>query len=263
MKSMSQILGEMAETHPSEMSAEQREQNIRGVLGARGIRCPECMDLGTVPIFEKGVQPDKRLRQVCSVCGGIDTPTPESVILERAGLTPVVAQLATFETWDDARNPALAVVMASVRSWVDAPFGGLILTGPNGVGKTHLAMAAAQYLIQSGLAVRYYESRRLVDKLRAAVADGNYADELRWLREGVGVLIVDDWGAERVTEFSGDALEDVLASRYEFGRPFIVTTNTGPRQWGDRLTSRFSDRSRCTVHICDGADVRPMLDRVG
>ena len=187
---------------------------------------------------------------VCPVCGGTGWK-----IVERGGLSGATpcecagdsrakalradakippnfarASLENFQIPQD--NPIAAAglrqVLLPVRSFVrefpvlDRP--GLLLVGGHGTGKTHLAVGALKALIEKGHAGLFLDFQELLDRVRASYSgEGNrdvYASAL-----DAEILLLDDLGAHRATEFVEDLTTAIITHRYNHRKPVIVTTN--------------------------------------
>jgi DNA replication protein DnaC len=94
---------------------------------------------------------------------------------------------------------------------------GLILVGNNGVGKTHLACSIANKLIENGIPVIYGTLINLLAELRNSYdADNNISEmEIIKLYENVDLLIIDDLGKEKPSEWGLEKLFTIINSRYE------------------------------------------------
>lgn len=99
---------------------------------------------------------------------------------------------------------------------------GLLLYGPCGTGKTHIAACIANELIDQGVPVLFTTMAKIVNRLQSSF-DGRRElfDELRQ----VPLLIIDDFRAERSTEFMQETTYEVINGRTESGLPLMVTTN--------------------------------------
>lgn len=130
----------------------------------------------------------------------------------------------TFEN-DDRKNPKLSDAMiryADKFSEFKRDSKGLILFGSVGTGKTFYAACIANRLIDNGWRVLMTNFVRLVNELQGpGVNKQKYINGLN----DYDLLIIDDLGAERNSEFMQEQVFNIVDSRYRSGLPFIVTTN--------------------------------------
>lgn len=109
----------------------------------------------------------------------------------------------------------------TVRDWsIHADGRNLVLTGPTGVGKTHLAVAACRQAHYDGLEVRLFSIVRLLDLLRPGGPDGALAD-----LADVERLIIDDVGMEKPSEWTVERIGALFDARWSDERPTVVTSN--------------------------------------
>lgn len=102
----------------------------------------------------------------------------------------------------------------------------LILAGSFGVGKTHLAVAIAQYAMEDGRQAFFRDVGSLLDELRQAnFADTDSYRELMRAYKSVPCLVLDDMGKERVTDAGQDYLYQIVYDRDRHGLQTILTTN--------------------------------------
>ena len=130
----------------------------------------------------------------------------------------------------------------------------VILLGPSGVGKTHVALALGLAACQKGLGVRFTTASHLVHEMIEA------RDEKRLLRlqdqlARVSLLIVDELGYVPLSQTGSELLFDVFSRRYENGAT-IVTSNLPFQEWtsvfaSERLTGALLDRITHHVHILE------------
>lgn len=115
---------------------------------------------------------------------------------------------------------------------------GLILVGNNGVGKTHLACSIANKLIENGTPVIYGTLINLLAELRNSYDTDNNISEMEIIKlyENVDLLIIDDLGKERPSEWGLEKLFTVVNSRYENNLPVIITTNYNQNTLVERLS---------------------------
>ena len=130
----------------------------------------------------------------------------------------------------------------------------MILLGPSGVGKTHVALALGLAACQKGLGVRFTTAPHLVHELIEA------RDEKRLLRlqaqlARVNLLIVDELGYVPLSQTGSELLFDVFSQRYKSGAT-VVTSNLPFQEWttvfaSERLTGALLDRITHHVHILE------------
>jgi len=145
---------------------------------------------------------------------------------------------------------------------------GILFYGPHGVGKTHLAVGILKEAIRErGARGYFYETRdllRLVRDTYNRTVDEREMDVLAPVL-GADLLVLDDLGAEKSSEWVQETLGLVINTRYNAKRPTIVTTNLeddvrndDPRSFIWQIGSRTRSRLK---EMCDwvkmtGADVR-------
>jgi DNA replication protein DnaC len=106
---------------------------------------------------------------------------------------------------------------------------GLLLTGPAGVGKSWLACALGQKACREDFSVAYHRAPRLFAALALARGDGRYARMLKALAR-VDLLILDDWGPEKLDDDQRRDLLEIVEDRYE-RRSIIVTSQIPVERW--------------------------------
>lgn len=125
---------------------------------------------------------------------------------------------------------------------------GLLIQGEVGCGKTHLAAAIANELVERGVDVMFIVVPELLDQLRASYRRENEGlDETEIIKRAysVPVLILDDMGAHNFTEWVRNKLFAIINYRYNSDLPCVITTNLSLGEMnkkdiiGDRTTSRI------------------------
>ena len=138
----------------------------------------------------------------------------------------------------------------------------VLIVGPCGTGKSHLAQALGHCAVRQGQDVVFASCAQLLASLNAARAIGNYERKLQQLAR-VPLLIIDDFGLKPLRAPADEDLHDLIAERYEQAAT-LVTSNLDFTEWdqafpGNRLlASATVDRLRHNAYCLtlDGASYR-------
>ena len=175
-------------------------------------------------------------------------------------------QVQTFEEFDFGADPSIP--SQQIRDLATCRFlerhASLIICGPVGVGKTHIARALGVEACRRGYVVLFTKTARLLRDLAGGHADGSWEQRFRaYLR--ADVLILDDFAMQ---EFTGPQAEDLYQLIDErVGRSsLIVTSNRSPQDWyplfpNPVLAESILDRLAGTAHqlTLTGKSYRPRL----
>ena len=136
-----------------------------------------------------------------------------------------------------------------------------VLVGNPGTGKTHLAAAIAQVVINSGRSVHFTTVGRLLRKIKSTYGKDSEMTEEQAIRSYLDpdLLIIDEVGVQRGTEAERFILTEVIGQRYENMRPMVVMGNCTEAEimnhLGDRLVSRLQEGGGPFI-ACDWQDYR-------
>jgi DNA replication protein DnaC len=108
-----------------------------------------------------------------------------------------------------------------------------LFIGPPGTGKSHLAQAIGQAVIQQGYRVLYRETHVLLDELADATIDGTRKDYMAGLAS-MPLLIIDDLGMRRLPLTAAEDLLEIILRRYQRAST-LVTSNRPIDDWGKLL----------------------------
>ena len=143
--------------------------------------------------------------------------------LKRKGFTDPAMREWTFEN-DNGKCPQMDKAHFYVAHWEDmkAENIGYLLWGKVGAGKSYFAGCIANALMEKEISVCMTNFALILNDLAASYKDRNeYIDRLCRFP----LLILDDFGMERGTEYALEQVYNVIDSRYRSGKPLIVTTN--------------------------------------
>lgn len=160
-----------------------------------------------------------------------------------------------FHTWKDRGVPSLSLAYYAAKNMArgNLTWGNfLVLAGPTGVGKTHLAVAIVWEWLEDGFSVFFSRVDDLLDDLRRGYDDDTYHKKLECIRK-CSLLVLDDLGAEHAKEWAGEKIDRIVDWRYVNRMPLVVTTNAKSEDLAPRVASRLADHN-CSVVIQIGAE---------
>ena len=152
----------------------------------------------------------------------------------------------------------LMTAQQAARAFAHTPQGWLVLCGPHGVGKTHLAVAITGEL--SGRHHVYFARvQQLMYRLQSSFHAGgpqNSFDALFREAADAEVLVLDDLGAENDSDWTRATLQELLSHRYDARKPTVVTTFIDMTQQSGAIASRLCDRSISRIIHMSAPDYR-------
>jgi DNA replication protein DnaC len=139
----------------------------------------------------------------------------------------------TLESFDFKLSPSIhaaqITALASDMTWIKRAEN-LVIFGPSGVGKTHLAAAIGYRLIEKGIRAFFTPTTALVQKLQQARRDYKLSDALGKLAR-FDLLILDDMGYVKKDDAETSVLFELIAERYE-RQSLLLTSNQPFSEWG-------------------------------
>ena len=141
-------------------------------------------------------------------------------------------ELSDYDADFPGAHPSLAIARMTATRFVDEydprDGTGLLLIGPIGTGKTHLAVGITKELVRKrGISCLFYDYRELLKEIQNSYNSTVQTTELDVLRPvfETDVLVLDELGAVKPTEWVWDTVSLILNSRYNDSRATIITTN--------------------------------------
>ncbi|MBV8833545.1 MAG: ATP-binding protein [Acidobacteriaceae bacterium] len=202
----------------------------------------------------------------CNLCGGTGWVVTEQDGISSANRCTCVAEAynaelenraqipenyrkASFETFRlPQNNPTaqrgLADVMLAVSAFTrQYPVNakpGLLLVGPPGTGKTHLAVSALKLLIARGHEGIFFDYQNLLERIRSSYNATLGTSDREAYRSALEseILLLDDLGAHRVTDWVEDTVTAIVNYRYNHRKPLIATTNLVDPDIGGSLVEK-------------------------
>lgn len=146
---------------------------------------------------------------------------------------------------------SLQNALSAARQFAASPKGWLVLSGSYGCGKTHLAAAIANTCVEYGMSTLFLTVPDLLDWLRYSYGSTDVSYEQRFEEiRNVGLLVLDDLGAQNATPWAIEKLFQIVDYRYLRRLPMVVTSNQRLEDLDDRIRSRLQDPELSTlVHI--------------
>jgi DNA replication protein DnaC len=228
--------------------------------------CPLCDDTGWKPLDSAEAAPAAPRRVVRCDCWR------EGIARRRLAAANVPRRyehctIANFTVYNESLERAAerARRVADDFPVVDK---GLFLEGQPGVGKTHLAVAILKQVIQTtGVRGLFYDTRDLLRVIRSTYDPSIRTTELEVLRPVMtaDLLVLDDLGAEKTSEWVEETMNLIVNTRYSERRLTIFTSNyedipddTEPNSLVFRIGNRMRSRlhEMCDFVVLDAADYR-------
>src|ERR1700726_578371 len=150
---------------------------------------------------------------------------------EHCDFESYVTDLADGKIWTaqhaQSMKQAKMLTQGFVRDYPGSAEKGLLLMGPSGVGKTHLAVASLKELVRRGHGGLFCDYRELLKEIQASYNPASESTEMGILEpiRTVEILILDDLGASKPSDWVRDIVGIVVNARYNEKRTTLITTN--------------------------------------
>jgi DNA replication protein DnaC len=233
------------------LAAALRELKLSGMLDTLDARLAQARagDLGHLDFLQVLCQDEISRRETTSLARRIRAARFETE--------------ATLEGFDFAASPKLPAAqirdLAALR-WLQSGES-VILYGPVGVGKSHVAQALAHLAIRSGADARFLKTSRALAHLAGGHADRTWDKRLRELTRPA-IVILDDFAMREFTAIQADDLYELISERA--GKSTIFTSNRAPADWyplfpNPVVAESLLDRVINTSHqvVMNGPSYRP------
>jgi DNA replication protein DnaC len=264
MEHISEILKRQTQTNTSKANtdtwsgAEEEEASPSSA-------CPICKGAGFVhPRLPSG-KPDYS-RVVNCRCVQKELDKERKALLQRySGLDLALLKNMTFDNfdWKRVNLPAeqrqnLEEAYRLALDFAKSPDGWLVLQGVTGCGKTHLAVAIANYRLKEGQPVKFEVVPDFLDHLRLTFSPESQIsyDELFEEVKNAPLLILDDFGEQSTTPWAQEKLYQVINHRYNARLPTIITTRYSLDEIDSPISSRLADPRISTLFNIIAPDYR-------
>jgi len=202
--------------------------------------CERCRGTGFDIVVTAGKDGEDVEMAVRCSCREADPSGAPARLLESLRIPPRYEHctIATFEIGEGSTRlgrDALAMVMRYCSAYPQRGTAnandkglGLLFTGSNGTGKTHLAVAALRELAEThGVQGQFWDYHELMREIRNSYNPATALTEYELLEPVIELpfLLLDDLGAWKMTDWMNDTLFYILNSRYMAKRPTVITTN--------------------------------------
>jgi len=225
-------------------------------LSAKGV-CQKCKGAGYLRIDVPYGHPNFGKPIACECKEAEQREKRRQQLLELSDLSAFHNKsFKNFNTRFSGAHPSVQEAFQEAYRFAQQLDGWLVLIGPNGCGKTHLAAAIANQNLNDGAVVLFTVVPDLLAHLRSTFAPTSteaYDQRFAKMREAE-LLVLDDLGAHQSSPWASEKLFQLLNYRYNSGYPTVITANRqGLASVDERILSRISDTALVTSVVMNGA----------
>jgi len=213
----------------------------------------------------------------CSECSSFDgeycehqTMNERGALFNKAMIPAVFLNATLIKLGSDPSSPSYAHFVKWIDKWAyrdPLPMQGMVISGPQGIGKSFAMAALIRFItLERGLACRFLDFGHFLMTLKNCYSQKGNEYDLFDEINNVHLLIIDDVGSFRNTEWSREILKIIIAARYNSCTPTFVTTNllleSSPQPATNHLKQSIGEHSYSRLkHMCywlslDGRDRR-------
>ena len=189
--------------------------------------CPDCNGSGWRIIERDGMSAAEKCDcQNIGRAGRVESAASIPPLYRNASLDNFILP-ADNPVARNALGSVLLTVKAYVREFPQPERPGLLFIGEPGTGKTHLAVAAMRALIARGFEGVFFDYQNLLDRIRSGYDKTSESIDREAYRSALDaeILLLDDLGAHRVTDWVEDTVTSLITYRCNNRKPFIATSN--------------------------------------
>jgi DNA replication protein DnaC len=229
--------------------------------------CPHCHGLGYVRRDVEPGSPDFGRLEICTCRQGAVTRQVRDRLFSLSHLEEL--NHLTFDSFDIRGHRERQLTKREMNSLAPAKERAenyarslnqgrwLILMGPTGCGKTHLAAAIANFAVGIGVPTLFLTVPDLLDLLRFSfdAEDVTFEQRFEQIRTAA-LLVLDDFGTQNATAWAQEKLFQIVNYRYINRLPTIITTNIPFEELEERIRSRLQDAELVEKVLLEAPDYR-------
>lgn len=266
MENLEDILKRLRDSRPSNGDVS-RLENSPVPIERDEDECPICDGRRWLTLDVPVGHPDFGRAQPCE-CQAETTASERTARLRRYSNLGVLSRMTfdsadpTGKTESDEGRRMFAAAYEAAVEYAEEPEGWLILTGPNGSGKTHLAAAIANRCIEQGRPVFFVHVPDLLDDLRSTYSPHSLISysELFDQVNDAPMLILDGLGTQSATPWAQEKMQQIFNRRANAQLPTIVTTSMSVADIDPYISSRMTNRDLSRIVEIPGQALEPSRD---